>query len=258
MITPQETDTKRIKREILVRLIKAFYSEDFGESARRIPYDMRPKGCEVPYRCCVYKERAILKARTLAGLGVSLEDDDECTPTSEYTAQAVTPRESPAAPLTVVESACQGCAPSRVYVTELCQNCVARPCMSACKFGAIKHENGRSTVDAAKCKKCGMCIAACPYGTISMDTIGMPDVDADGGETLAQRSRREVAVRCDMCRAWRMENGKKITACMEACPAHALALVLADGTVVEAPTPVKAVKPASAAPTKAQPATPAE
>ena len=108
------------------------------------------------------------------------------------------------------------------------------------------------------CLACKMCIAACPYSTISMDTIGMLDVDADGGETLAQSSRREVAVRCDMCRAWSMENGKKIKACMEACPAHALALVLADGTVVEAPTPVKAAKPARDAPTKAQPATPAE
>lgn len=38
-------------------------------------------------------------------------------------------------------------------------------------------------------------------------------------------------MRCDMCRAWRMENGKRITACMEACPAHALSLVLADGSL---------------------------
>lgn len=208
MITPQETDTKRIKREILVRLIKAFYSEDFGESARRIPYDMRPKGCEVPYRCCVYKERAILKARTLAGLGVSLEDDDECTPTSEYTAQAVTPRESPAAPLTVVESACQGCAPSRVYVTELCQNCVARPCMSACKFGAIKHENGRSTVDAAKCKKCGMCIAACPYGAIVKTVV--PCENACPVDAISKDESGTARINPDKC----ISCGK----CVAACP----------------------------------------
>ena len=143
--------------------------------------------------------------------------------------------------------------------TVRCHQCNPAPCVNVCPAGALQQDaEGRIIMRVQYCLACKMCIAACPYGTISMDTIGMPDVDADGGETLAQRSRREVAVRCDMCRAWRMENGKKITACMEACPAHALALVLADGTVVEAPTPVKAVKPASAAPTKAQPATPAE
>lgn len=71
----------------------------------------------------------------------------------------------------------------------------------------------------------------------------MPDMSADNAETMAQRSRREVAVRCDMCKAWREENGKRITACMEACPVRALSMVLPDGTVVEAPLPEK--KPAA-------------
>ena len=67
----------------------------------------------------------------------------------------------------------------------------------------------------------------------------MPDLSGSDAETLAQRARREVAVRCDMCRAWREENGKKITACMEACPVRALSMVEPDGTVVEAPQPEK-------------------
>ena len=53
--------TIHLKKEILVRIIKAFLSNDFEQQARLIPYDMRPKGMEVPYRCCVYKERAIIK-----------------------------------------------------------------------------------------------------------------------------------------------------------------------------------------------------
>ena len=48
-----------------------------------------------------------------------------------------------------------------------------------------------------------------------------------------------------MCKAWREENGKKITACMEACPVHALSMVEPDGTVIEAPKPEKK-KPAAA------------
>ena len=66
-----------LKKEILVRIIKAFLSDDFEEQTRLIPYAMRPKGMEVPYRCCIYKERAIIKDRTIAGLGFPIEEDDE-------------------------------------------------------------------------------------------------------------------------------------------------------------------------------------
>ncbi len=134
--------------------------------------------------------------------------------------------------------------------TVRCHQCPHAPCVNVCPTGALQQdEKGRIIMRVQYCVACKMCIAACPYGTITMETIGMPSVDGEDGETLAQRARREVAVRCDMCRAWRMENGKRITACMEACPAHALSLVLADGTVVEMPKPEKkAVEPAADAP----------
>lgn len=130
--------------------------------------------------------------------------------------------------------------------TVRCHQCPHAPCVNVCPTGAMQQdEQGRIIMRVQYCVACKMCIAACPYGTITMETIGMPSVDGEDGETLAQRARREVAVRCDMCRAWRMDNGKRITACMEACPAHALSLVLADGTVVEMPKPEKkAVAPA--------------
>ena len=131
--------------------------------------------------------------------------------------------------------------------TVRCHQCPHAPCVNVCPTGALQQdEKGRIIMRVQYCVACKMCMAACPYGTITMETIGMPSVDGEDGETLAQRARREVAVRCDMCRAWRMENGKRITACMEACPAHALSLVLADGTVVEVPKPEKkAVESAS-------------
>ena len=138
--------------------------------------------------------------------------------------------------------------------TVRCHQCDHAPCANVCPTGALQQDaDGRIIMRVQYCVACKMCIAACPYGTITLETIGMPSVDGDDGETLAQRARREVAVRCDMCRAWRMENGKRITACMEACPAHALSLVLADGSVVQAPAPEK--KPAAEG-EAAKPATP--
>ena len=44
-----ELETKQLKREVLVRLIKAFLSDNFTENTRLIPYAMRPKYSEVPF-----------------------------------------------------------------------------------------------------------------------------------------------------------------------------------------------------------------
>ncbi|MBE7712730.1 MAG: 4Fe-4S dicluster domain-containing protein [Cyanobacteria bacterium SIG26] len=163
--TPKQTS--HLKREILVRLIRSYLGENFEESTRLIPYDMRPKGSEVPYRCCIHKERAILRDRTIAGLGLSIEDADDSELLSSLAKKAEQRQAPESNPLTVLHTACQGCVPSRIYVTDLCQGCVARPCESACKFGAIKVENGRSVIDPAKCKNCGMCAQVCPYQAIA-------------------------------------------------------------------------------------------
>lgn len=164
-----------LKKEILVRIIKAFLSDDFERQARLIPYDMRPKGMEVPYRCCVYKERAIIKDRTIAGLGFPIEEDDETVSLSDYAKQAMERKQISDKNLTVLQTACKGCSTNRIYVTDLCQGCVARPCQSTCKFGAISIINGRSVIDDSKCKKCQMCINACPYNAIVKISVPCED-----------------------------------------------------------------------------------
>ena len=155
-----------LKKEILARIVKAFFSKNFAKAARMIPYDMRPKGAEVPFRCCIYKERAILKDRVIAGLGFAIEDDDETVSLVEYSERAMEREEIEENPLTVLGAACKACVPKRIHVTDLCQGCVARPCKSACKFGAIDVVNGKSVIDYEKCKACKMCVAACPYNAI--------------------------------------------------------------------------------------------
>ena len=164
-----------LKKEILVRIIKAFLSDDFEEQTRLIPYAMRPKGMEVPYRCCIYKERAIIKDRTIAGLGFPIEEDDETVSLAIYAKKALERTEISDKNLTVLQAACKGCATNRIYVTDLCQGCVARPCQTACKFGAISIINGRSVIDDSKCKKCKMCVNACPYNAIVKISVPCED-----------------------------------------------------------------------------------
>lgn len=159
--------TSHLKREILVRLIRAYLGNNFEEDVRMIPYDMRPKGSEVPYRCCIHKERAIIRDRVVAGLGFDIEEVPDYEDLSLVASKA-TKRETPEEhPLTLLQTACNECVPARIHVTDLCQGCVARPCESACRFGAIKVENGKSHIDQSKCKSCGLCAQACPFQAIT-------------------------------------------------------------------------------------------
>ena len=195
----------RLKKEILVRIIKAFLSEDFKEQTRLIPYDMRPKGMEVPYRCCIYKERAIIKDRTIAGLGFAIEEDNETTLLSTYAQKALERIEISNKNLTVLQAACKGCNTNRIYVTDLCQGCVARPCESSCKFGAISIVNGRSVIDDSKCKKCQMCVNACPYNAIVKITVPCEEACPVGAikkdETGFASIDHEKCINCGRCTA---------------------------------------------------------
>ncbi len=125
--------------------------------------------------------------------------------------------------------------------TVRCHQCQPAPCCNVCPTGALQQEeDGRIRFSEDLCIACKMCISACPYGTISLDAAAHELPAAEGEEAPALVAPgRQVAVRCDMCHAWRMENGKKITACMEACPVRALSMVQPDGSIVEPPLPEK-------------------
>ena len=206
MNTPKQT--AHLKKEILVRLIKAYLSDNFEENTRLIPYDMRPKGSEVPYRCCVYKERAVLRDRVIAGLGSSIEETDDSILLSEVAKNAEN-RETPEEhPLTVLTTACKGCVPSRIYVTDLCQGCVARPCESTCRFGAISVHDGKSHIDPEKCKNCGMCAQVCPYQAIQR--IIVPCENACPVGAIAKDEDGHARIDFDKC----ISCGK----CASACP----------------------------------------
>ena len=206
MNTPRQTS--HIKREILVRLIKAFYSDNFGENARLIPYKMRPKDYDVTYRCCVYKERAILRDRTIAGLGLSIEDTDDSIHMAELAEKVLERKQPEENPLTVLQTACKGCVPSRIYVTDLCQGCVARPCVNTCKFGAITVKNGKSVIDPEKCKNCGMCAQVCPYQAITK--IIVPCESACPVGAIAKDENGHARIDFSKC----ISCGK----CVSACP----------------------------------------
>ena len=101
------------------------------------------------FRCCIYKEREIIRQRVRLAEGKAPGSVDDGNI------------------IQVLKSACEDCPISSYTVTENCQNCIGKACINACKFGAIEMGRERSHIDASKCKECGKCAQACPYNAIA-------------------------------------------------------------------------------------------
>ena len=204
---PNNAQSIHIKKDILVRIAKAFFSADFKNEVNKIPVSMRPRGFEAPYRCCLHKERAIIRDRIIAFLGFSMEKDDEIKALSDYAAESLMREKPDNEILTVLEDACRGCVPSKIYVTDLCKGCVARPCEKTCKFGAITVKDGKSHIDASKCRGCKMCISACPYNAIVK--LAVPCEDACPVSAIAKNEKGLAVINYDEC----ISCGRCIAAC---------------------------------------------
>lgn len=61
MVTNDATILK-IKHEVLYRVAKLAYDGEFEEKKGTIPYEMIP-GPKAQFRCCIYKEREVIRQR---------------------------------------------------------------------------------------------------------------------------------------------------------------------------------------------------
>lgn len=138
----------RIKHDVLYEVAKLAFEGKLEEKREEIPYNLIP-GPTPKFRCCIYKEREIIRQRIMLAEGKTLHGNAE---------QNI---------LQVIHSACEDCPISSYTVTENCQNCIGKACISACKFGAIEAGRLRSHIDPQKCKECGKCAQACPYNAIA-------------------------------------------------------------------------------------------
>ena len=119
------------------------------EHKEELIYKIIP-GPVATYRCCVYKERELVKQR----IRLSEAQCPDGVSTSENMVQVIRP-------------ACEECPLAAYTVTDNCRLCMGKACMNSCKFGAISIGEHRTKIDPAKCKECGMCAKACPYGAIA-------------------------------------------------------------------------------------------
>lgn len=201
-----------IRRELMIRLVRAFDQGTLSEELDHIPLKLRPKGSESS-RCCLYHDRAVLKYRLMALLGLCVEDEeDEAKPLKDYLAErlagAVNGDKARAVPLSVCGPACSGCPDAKVISTPNCRGCFARPCVYNCPKKAISVVGGQSVIDQSLCVKCGKCISVCPYHAIVKTTVPCEDACPVGAIRKNGQGVAEIDFeRCIFC-------GK----CFSACP----------------------------------------
>ena len=181
-----ENDTvEEVKSEVLYHVAKAAFEGNLEKIEATLPYEILP-GSKPSYRCCVYKEREIIRERIMLAKNINPATGDNCNNT-----------------VVILPAACENCPITRFSVTDNCQKCMGKKCMHACKFDAITMTRTKAYIDPNKCKECGQCYDACPYNAIV--DIMRPcrracPVDAiQAGEDGRVRIDDEKCIRCGSC-----------------------------------------------------------
>ncbi len=138
----------KVKHEIIKEVAKLAYAGQLDEKKEELPYKISP-GPSARFRCCVYREREVIRQRIRLAEGKNPDDR-----VSDNIVQVIT-------------AACEGCPISRYIVTDNCQNCMGKACINSCNFGAISSGRTRTYIDPSKCRECGKCAKACPYNAIA-------------------------------------------------------------------------------------------
>lgn len=162
-----ENKTTVLRREIMTRVARLFFEDRLIEEVNTIPIRMIPRDAS-SFRCCVFKDRELIKQRTIVTLGFSLENEFEIDNylLSDYARMALE-REEPAFPiLTFLDEACKTCVRANYVVTNVCRHCVARPCMVNCPKEAIRIQEEQAYIQPDKCVNCGICMKVCPFHAI--------------------------------------------------------------------------------------------
>lgn len=200
------------KRELLTRIVKLTKAGELTEKIDRIPYEMRPKS-KHPIRCCVHKDRAVVKYKIMAILGFSTKDEtDELTQLKTYAQKALDRKTRDGSFLSVVDEACSSCVQVNYTVSNLCQGCEARACQFNCPKNAITVFNGKAHIDHRTCVNCGLCQKACPYHAIAY--LPVPCEEACPVKAIRKNEDGTEEIDPEKC----IDCGK----CMTACPFGAI------------------------------------
>ena len=202
------TSINDIRQKVYAEVARLSYEyEDENDLSKmeKIPYQIIP-GEEAVYRDSVFVERAIVRERMRLAMGLPLRNADEMAPVSEGAEEAVKPEKYYQPPLiNIIKFACHKCPEKLIRVTEMCQSCLAHPCMEVCPKDAISFKHGKAHIDQEKCIKCGSCVKVCPYSAVVQQerpcakACGMNAIHSD--EFGRAEINQDLCVSCGQCLA---------------------------------------------------------
>ncbi len=201
------------RREVMRRISGLALKKELVEKIDRIVLTMRPRS-NVPLRCCVYKDRAVLQYKMMPVLGIAVEEEiDELMRPKDY-ARVALQRQEPVkgALLSVVGEACSSCPQTNYLVTNVCQGCEGRFCVLNCPKKAIEMVDGYARIKSEDCINCGLCKKACPFHAIVY--IPVPCIETCPVEAIGKDELGRAVIdhsKCILC-------GR----CIQACPYGAI------------------------------------
>lgn len=192
-----------IRRQVFTEVARMAYEGGDYSRVEELPYKILP-GEVSKYRDSIFLERAIVGERLRLSMGLPLRPIDEHAPLSTGIEEAARPEKYYEPPLiNIIKFACNACPEKSFHVTDMCQGCLAHPCVEVCPKGAVSIVHGKSVIDQSKCVKCGQCANVCPYGAIHKmerpcaKACGM---DAIGSDELGRaKIDYDKCVSCGMC-----------------------------------------------------------
>ena len=102
-----------VKHEVLYKVAKAAFAGELEQAEKRIPYEIIP-GPNPSFRCCIYKEREVIRERISLAENKDPMTGEPCHNTVQ-----------------IIPAACEGCPITRFVVTDNCQKCMGKACQKA-------------------------------------------------------------------------------------------------------------------------------
>lgn len=200
------TAVAQLRRMVLEHLARYTWNHNLVDHVYDILQEVTE---ETPrLRCCVYKERAVLKNRI--NMALSQPCDSNIINAAKRTLRI---RDDTSLPIIdVLPAACDQCPIESYFVTDMCRHCIAHKCLSNCPKGAISMVQNRAFIDREKCVECGRCKQVCPYNAIL--EIHRPCVRACALKAISIGPDRKAVIDYDKCVA--------CGACRAACPFGAI------------------------------------
>ena len=129
-----------VNREITERFINGTLDSSLDEIAEKLVPGPKPAT-----RCCIYKERHIIKERAKNAIYPQTKDNV----------------------ISILHDACYECPVNRFMITEACRVCLGHRCQEVCPRNAIFMVNHHAYINQELCIECGRCKEVCPFNAIS-------------------------------------------------------------------------------------------